>query len=91
MQTYRRTGGDAPPAPGTGQAAVGSKLYVKLPSAEDPRMRKTRLVLDMFPGNQQIVFYCADTQKRLGAAGQIHPALVAELRELFGAENVVVK
>ena len=30
-------------------------------------------------------------KKRLGAAGQIHPALVAELRELFGEENVVVK
>ena len=68
-----------------------SRLYVKLLTAEDPRMRKLGLILNMFPGNQQIVLYCADTRKRLGAAAQIHPALVAELRELFGGENVVVK
>ena len=71
--------------------ALPGKLYIKIPSADDPRMRKVGLVLSMFPGNQQIVLYCADTQKRLGAAAQLHPALLAELREMFGAENVVVK
>lgn len=68
-----------------------SRLYVKIPSANDPRMRKLELVLQMFPGNHQLILYCADTRKRLGAAAQLHPALVAELRELFGGENVVVK
>ena len=74
-----------------GGVPQGAKLYVKLPSAADPRMRKLRLVLNMFLGNQQVIFYCADTQKRFGAAAQLHPALHGELRELFGAENVVVK
>ncbi len=83
-------GGGDEAGPGS-RAPVGGKLYVKTPSAADPRMRKARLVLNMFPGNQQVVFYCADTQKRLGAAGQLHPALVAELREMFGTENVVLK
>ena len=75
---------------GDGEAVPG-KLYVKTPSAEDPRMRKARLVLNMFPGNQQVIFYCADTKKRLGAAGELRPALLNELREMFGEENVVVK
>ena len=83
-------GGEVPAAPAE-RPVTGNKLYVKIPTAHDPRMRKTGLVLNMFPGSQQIIFYCADTKKRLGAAGQIHPALVAELRELFGEENVVVK
>lgn len=79
---------DRSQAPG---GTVGNKLYVKIPSANDPRMRKTGLVLSMFPGQQPVVLYCADTGKRLGSVAQVHPALVAELREMFGAENVVVK
>ncbi len=76
--------------PGNRESASG-RLYVKIPSAEDPRMRKLGLVLSMFPGTQQVVLYCADTQKRLGSAAQLHPALLAELREMLGTENVVVK
>ena len=79
---------DQAQAPG---GTAGNKLYVKIPSADDPRMRKTGLVLNMFPGQQPVVLYCADTGKRLGSVAQVHPALVAELREMFGAENVVVK
>ena len=74
-----------------GEQTIQGKLYVKIPSAEDPRMRKTGLVLSMFPGNQQVVLYCVDTQKRLGAAAQLHPALLAELKEMFGEGNVVVQ
>ena len=66
-------------------------LYIKTPSADDPRMRKARLVLNMFPGNQRVVIYCADTGKRLGAAGELRPSLLEELRGLFGPENIVVK
>ena len=54
-------------------------------------MRKARLVLNMFPGNQQVIFYCVDTGKRLGAVAQLHPAMIQELEEMFGGENVVEK
>ena len=37
------------------------------------------------------VFYFEDTQKRRAAAGLIHPALLEELREMLGPENVVLK
>lgn len=79
---------EAVPEPGSVQ---GSKLYVKTPAAEDPRMRKARLVLNMFPGGGQVIFYCEDTKKRLGAQAQLHSSMVKELEELFGKENVVVK
>ena len=45
----------------------------------------------MFPGREQLKVRCADTGKLLAAPCLIHPALVAELEELLGQENVVVK
>jgi len=88
-----QSGGEAPAVgrPQGGAAPVGDKLYVKIPSASDPRMHRTGLVLSFFPGQQPVILYCADTGKRLGSAAQLHPALLRELKEMFGAENVVVK
>jgi DNA polymerase-3 subunit alpha len=45
----------------------------------------------MFPGDQQMIIYCEAEKKRIGARCLIHPALVAELEEHLGKENVVVK
>ena len=45
----------------------------------------------LFPGHQQAVLYLSDTGRRLGARCQLHPALLDELRELLGEENVVLK
>ena len=67
------------------------KLYVKLPSREDKRLRHLELVLKMFPGSDQMVIWCEREQKRIGAKCQIHETLLDELRETFGADNVVVK
>jgi DNA polymerase-3 subunit alpha len=67
------------------------KLYVKLPSAGDPAMARLEKLLIMFPGNSQMVLYFEDTKKKMGARCLIHEALVEELREMFGSENVVVK
>jgi len=69
----------------------GQKLYLKIPCREDPRMRKVELVLSMFPGDGQAVLYFEDTQKRLGTPCVVHPALVNEMKELLGADRVVVK
>ena len=69
----------------------GAKLYLRIPSADDPRMRKAGLVLDMFPGQGQVILYCEDTKKRLGRTGELHPSMLKEMKELFGEENVVVK
>ena len=45
----------------------------------------------MFPGEQQLVIYCEQEKKRLGAHCVIHKALIEELRRLCGDKNVVVK
>ena len=66
-------------------------LYVRLPSREHPLYKRVELLLTMFPGNDRIVLYFEDTQKRSGAYCLIHDALVAELTERFGEKNVVIK
>ena len=67
------------------------KLWVKLPNREDARLHRIKLLLTMFPGEQQLVIYCEQEKKRLGAHCVIHKALIEELRRLCGDKNVVVK
>ena len=67
------------------------KLYVKLPSKEHPVMKRIELVLTMFPGNQQMIVWCEKEQQRFAAKCLIHDALIDELKELLGQENVVLK
>ena len=73
------------------QKGGGDRLYLRLPSREDPRLRKVRLALSFFPGESQAVLYFADCKKRVGTRCQLHPALLADLKERLGEENVVVK
>ena len=73
------------------QPAANQKLWVKLPGAEDARLHKIELILTMFPGTQQMIIWCEREKKRIGASCLIHPALVQELKELLGDENVVIK
>ena len=42
-------------------------------------------------GKRSMILVFADTGRRLGARCQLHPALLEELRELLGEENVVLK
>ena len=76
---------EAQPPPET-----GTKLYVRLASDTDARFERIRLVLTMFPGGDDIVFYFEDTKKRVGGRCLIHGALLKELCELLGDENVVL-
>ena len=48
-------------------------------------------VLHMFPGSMPVVLFFADTRLRRGAACLPDNDLFAELRELLGEENVVIK
>ena len=75
----------APPAP------QPRKLFVRLPDEQSPARRHVELVLKMFPGNDRIILFFADTRRQLTAPCLIHDALVADLTEVLGAENVVVK
>ena len=42
-------------------------------------------------GENPVVLYFQDSKKRMGSRCQIHPALLTDLKERLGEENVVVK
>lgn len=81
---------DQPLHPGN-PAERSGKLYLRFDNENDPRFQRIKNLLILFPGNQQAVLYLSDTGRRLGARCQLHPALLEELRELLGEENVVLK
>jgi len=67
------------------------KLYVRIPSESHPAYERLKLILIMFPGTEQMVVYFEDTKKRVGTKCVIHRALVKELKEMLGDENVVIR
>ena len=72
-------------------AAPPRRIWVRLPDRDNWRVRRIELILQMFPGRQQLILYFEDSKKRVAAPCLIHEALVDELIELCGADNVVVK
>ena len=71
--------------------AAERKLYIRLPSEEDPVFRRITLILTMFPGNGSLIIWCEKEKKKLGTRCLLHEALILELQELLGEENVVLK
>jgi DNA polymerase-3 subunit alpha len=67
------------------------KLYVKLPSEADAKYERFKLVLNMFPGGETLIMYFDDTKKKLAGRCVIHEALVEDLGEMLGSENVVLQ
>ena len=67
------------------------KLWLRLKSYDAKVMRRIELLCEMFPGHERMIVFFADTGKRLGAECRIHPSLIAELGEMLGEGNVVVK
>ena len=78
---------DPPPRP---EAPPRHRLWVRLPDKEHPAVRRIELILQMFPGDEQLVLVFEDTGKRAAARCCVHPALVEELRSLAGQGNVAV-
>ena len=83
-----RDGAQTAPSSGGAQARC---LYIRIPGLADPLWKKIRLILTMFPGTEQLKIRCADTGKLLGTPCLVHDALIQELEELLGKENVVVR
>ena len=74
-----------------GMVSPAAKLYLKLPSEQSPAYRKTRAILNMFPGQTQAVLYFADTGVRRGTTCVPEAVMLSELRSLLGADAVVEK
>ena len=72
-------------------ASAGKKLYIRVPSEEDPVLKRISLILTMFPGRDSLIIWCEKEQKRLGTRCLVHEGLLLELGELLGKQNVVLK
>ncbi len=68
-----------------------SKLYLKLPSEDSLEFKKTRAILNMFPGSVPTVLYFADTKLRRGTLCMPQTIMLEELRRLLGTDSVVTK
>jgi hypothetical protein len=66
-------------------------LYLRLPGQNEKLFGKIRAILNMFPGEGSVVLYFADTGKRLGKRCAIMDNMVAELKNVLGEGNVVLK
>ena len=66
-------------------------LYLRLPTMGGSVDRRTRAVVQMFPGDTQTVLFYADTRARVGTRCLMDPLMLRELQELLGQENVVTK
>ena len=73
------------------EAVAGKTLYLRFPGLESREFEHARLVFTMFPGKSPVKMRMADTGKLLGTQCVIHDALVQEMKEILGEENVVVK
>jgi DNA polymerase-3 subunit alpha len=77
--------------PGRDDRLPGQTLYVKVPSEGHAIWEKIRVLFSMFPGETSAVVVFADTRRRLGTHCGTHPALLEQLVEWLGTENVILK
>ncbi len=73
------------------EPAPDAVLYLRLPTEEGPLFGKIRAILNMFPGDHSVVVYFADTKKRRGSQCALDKRMLAELNNVLGTENVVIK
>ena len=70
------------------ESLTGKRLYIRL---ESNRFEWLRRLFQMFPGDEKAIIYFSDTEQRKAASCVLHTALVQELKEKLGEENVVLK
>ena len=69
----------------------GSTLYLRLPNEDCKEFRKIRAIVNMFPGDGQVIVFFADTRKRMGVRCMLHSSMIGELKRLLGEGNVILK
>lgn len=67
------------------------KLYLKLPTENGVSDRKTRAILNMFPGELPVVLYFADSGVRRGTRCSLREDMLRELTAILGENCVVLK
>ena len=79
------------PAPEPQPQRPFGTLYLRLESEADPRYRKVKAILNMFPGDRSVVLFFADTRQRRGTQTSFDSRMLDELTDVLGSENVVLK
>ena len=82
--------GNAEPEPVPQQPRAGT-LYLRLPSEQGKLFPKIRAILNMFPGENGVVLYFADTKQRRGTRCALAESMLQELKNVLGEANVVLK
>ena len=81
----------APAAAQQPAAPLMGKLYLQLPTEDSPLFGKVKAILNMFPGDNEVVVYFADTKRRRGTRAMLRENMLGELKNVLGNGNVVVK
>ena len=79
------------PAPQPAVVPQGGTLYLRLPAEEGKLFPKVRAILNMFPGESNVVLYFSDSKRRRGTRAALMMPMIEELKNVLGIENVVVK
>ena len=83
--------GAAEQAASAPKSTKGNILYIKLKEEEGPVWTRIQKIFLMFPGTEKVVVYFAGSGRKHREACVLHPALIRELEDLLGEENVVLK
>ncbi len=79
------------PAPIRQEPKNFGTLYLQLTGEDDPRYRKVKAIINMFPGEGTVKVFFADTRKMRGAKASFDSRMLDELENLLGKANVVLK
>jgi len=66
-------------------------LYLRLPTEDQKLYPKIKAILNMFPGDSGAVLFFEDTRQRRGTRCVIMDSMLAELKNVLGEANVVLK
>ena len=73
------------------QTPLRGTLYLKLPTEDGKLFGKIKAILGMFPGDDPVVAYFADTKLRRGSKCALDRRMLQELKQILGQGNVVVQ
>ena len=90
ISDYANDVAEIEPTPVPVQQKAG-KLYLQLTGQDDPRYQKVKAIVNMFPGEGQVVLFFADTRTRRGTLAAFDSRMLAELKNVLGDSNVVLK
>ncbi len=91
---YNGQNDSTPIKPSNPDTKKAKKLYLRLPSRDCAEFKRAQALAEIFEGDCEVIFYCADTSTAFHAKGlytDASPYVIKKLAELLGEENVILK